>query len=70
MKEPPCNKSLETKQIFKLCCRKGCDDSGIYKMNIFYLNKTGHFCSKHRSEIEQNKLGRCNLPEGTTKIDT
>jgi len=56
MKERPCNKSLDAKQIFKLCCRKGCDEAGIHKMNILYLNKIGYFCHSHKLEMEKSGL--------------
>jgi hypothetical protein len=43
-------------QEFKPCAGKGCNNLGVHRLSIIYINKTGLFCETCKKELE-----RCGL---------
>jgi hypothetical protein len=36
----------------KICYRRGCDNVGIHKLQVMYIDKKGLFCDIHKKELE------------------
>ena len=44
--------SKREQEYKSICCGKGCNNVGIYRLRIIYVKKTGLFCSKCKKELE------------------